>query len=539
MKKTFAVLVTSVMVLSVLAAVSARVYAAGAYVHLSVTGSNVNIRVGAKTDSKILTRANPVDYFIAEDQPVINPADGSKWYKIIMVPGKDDYIPLAADKRFGVASAYISANFVSITKLTEYGNERITGLLAGAAAANKEQGGRGPKTLPNMKTEADIREYLPGEWNFVNTSDGDYYSCRMVIDKNLKAEIEFYDPTAAEGKKSKRKVTGQFSFVTWPDTGAHEAPDALGLELSNFPGRDDLHFLHRTVFDKRRVMSLFYAGNGDCLFDLLDSSGRYEWGGTAPAEMVFFQETGEEYDFAPRANAEFYAVCWGYGKSRQEGVIWLDDIKWPPPHVSENFDPLYSGEKYYLYETTRYDNETPVSVAYAMADGMKIEGGGDLRYGKVYLVKTNGRGEIANMKKTVYVRAEDSWTALMYAAYRKSALEDVTALIEAGADVNAKNHSDVRDVTVLMCVAEIGSPEVITALIKAGAEVGAKDECGKTALMYAAERNRNPEAISALLKAGADADVRDNDGKIAGDYASENEYIKDTYAFKELTETSK
>ena len=64
---------------------------------------------------------------------------------------------------------------------------------------------RGSKTWPNMKTEAGLREYLAGEWNFVNISDNDYYSCRMLIDKNLKTEIEFYGPAAAEGKKSKGK----------------------------------------------------------------------------------------------------------------------------------------------------------------------------------------------------------------------------------------------------------------------------------------------------------------------------------------------
>ena len=87
-----------------------------AYVHLSVTGTNVNIRAEAGLEGKILTRANVGDKFIAEETLITNVIDNSKWYKIIKL---DNNTPLEEDKRFGVAAAYISANFVLATKPTK------------------------------------------------------------------------------------------------------------------------------------------------------------------------------------------------------------------------------------------------------------------------------------------------------------------------------------------------------------------------------------------------------------------------------------
>jgi len=106
---------------------------ADAYVYLSVTGTNVNVRDEAKMGSKVLTQANLNDTFIAEDKPVINPADGSEWYKIVMIVGEDNE-PLPVVERLSVAAAYINSGFVYAMKLHEDEEKRISGLLAGAAA---------------------------------------------------------------------------------------------------------------------------------------------------------------------------------------------------------------------------------------------------------------------------------------------------------------------------------------------------------------------------------------------------------------------
>ena len=389
----------------------------------------------------------------------------------------------------------------------------------------------------DMNTEAGVREYLAGEWFFRNTSDIKYYSCRMSIDPNLNAIFEFYGYPANKGKEVRRVFNGKFSFLKDADTGDETLQLELPKDSKQYGG--DYLFLHRTIYDKRRVMSLFYSGNDACLLNLLDPSvgaaGNCD-DGFCPSEMVFVKETGEEYDLKPALNAEFHAVYWGEGNHRPGDVIWLDDISWPPPSVSENYDPLYDGDRWYIYETTKYDNETPVSVAYGIADGMKIEGGGKLRYGEVYLVNTNERGEITKMRNV----SVSSKLILSAACYRNP--EEIAALIKEGADVNAKTGTGK---TVLMWAASSNRvPEVIAALIKNGANVNARDKNGWTALMFAAYAAANTDSegklefISLLLKNGADAKVKNNDGKRAIDYLSEGEYSK-TKAFKDLNAASK
>ncbi len=91
--------------------------------------------------------------------------------------------------------------------------------------------------------------------------------------------------------------------------------------------------------------------------------------------------------------------------------------------------------------------------------------------------------------------------------------------------------------TPLMMAARFGSSlEVITALLKAGAKVEARSENGTTPLMYAARYNSSPEVITALLKAGADAKAKDEGGETALDYAKENDKIYKTKAYWELND---
>ena len=106
-------------------------------------------------------------------------------------------------------------------------------------------------------------------------------------------------------------------------------------------------------------------------------------------------------------------------------------------------------------------------------------------------------------------------TALMFACYL-NLRRVITALIAAGADVNAR---DDQGQTVLMVACEgHANKEVIEELIAAGAEVNAADPLGKTALMVAAD-DVKVYAIDALSAAGANVGAVDLRGRSAFDYA--------------------
>ena len=98
-------------------------------------------------------------------------------------------------------------------------------------------------------------------------------------------------------------------------------------------------------------------------------------------------------------------------------------------------------------------------------------------------------------------------TVLMLAAGNNSNPEVITALISAGAYVDASN--DDRE-TALMRAAKFNSnPEICTVLINAGANVNARDSKGFTPLIVASAKNPNPEVIKVLIKAGANIEAKD------------------------------
>ena len=98
-------------------------------------------------------------------------------------------------------------------------------------------------------------------------------------------------------------------------------------------------------------------------------------------------------------------------------------------------------------------------------------------------------------------------TALLVAA-RGGHLEVVRLLVEAGADMNAAN---ARGATALLVAAQQGHLEVVRLLIEAGADVNVANADGETALLDQAARG-HLEEVRLLLKAGADMNAKDADG---------------------------
>lgn len=89
--------------------------------------------------------------------------------------------------------------------------------------------------------------------------------------------------------------------------------------------------------------------------------------------------------------------------------------------------------------------------------------------------------------------------------------EIVQALLDAGADVNARNS---RRQTPLMRLDEDGTARLVEDLVRAGAKVNLKDEDGDTALMLAASYS-NAEVVQALVRAGARLDAANHEGRTA------------------------
>ena len=116
---------------------------------------------------------------------------------------------------------------------------------------------------------------------------------------------------------------------------------------------------------------------------------------------------------------------------------------------------------------------------------------------------------------------EGKWremTALVYSA-KKGHIDCLRVLLDAGADVNAKNEDGN---TSLIYSAKKGHTDCLSALLDAGADVNAKDKNGVTSLMYSA-RNGHSDCLRALLDAEADVNAKDNFGKTSLDVTGNGE----------------
>ena len=95
-------------------------------------------------------------------------------------------------------------------------------------------------------------------------------------------------------------------------------------------------------------------------------------------------------------------------------------------------------------------------------------------------------------------------------------IEKVKELIEAGADVNAKDLID--GTTSLHWAAYFGHKEIVELLLKSGSKVDAKSNNGNTPLYWAAYSGQE-EVIELLITKGAKVNARNKDGETALDVA--------------------
>ena len=95
--------------------------------------------------------------------------------------------------------------------------------------------------------------------------------------------------------------------------------------------------------------------------------------------------------------------------------------------------------------------------------------------------------------------------------FTNATLEEVTACLEAGADVNAKESGYLAGTPLHHAVRKNKVP-IIELLLNAGADIDARDTSGDTPLHEACQGSKDPQVFRALLQAGADPNARDNDG---------------------------
>ncbi len=97
--------------------------------------------------------------------------------------------------------------------------------------------------------------------------------------------------------------------------------------------------------------------------------------------------------------------------------------------------------------------------------------------------------------------AQDINSELIEAA-KKGDTVSIKALLDAGADVDAKDTDFYYGQTALILAVREGHTDVVRMLLDAGADVNAKDNNGQTALMVA-EAEGHTEIVELLKKAGA------------------------------------
>ena len=131
------------------------------------------------------------------------------------------------------------------------------------------------------------------------------------------------------------------------------------------------------------------------------------------------------------------------------------------------------------------------------------EGASLLTPATVDLIRRNQFEDVRNMIETVpgfaLAVTKENQTALMLACDRREIdLDIVTALLDAGADVNAK---DKFGCTALTYAVKGGHIQVVEALLKAGVDINIKNENGLTAIdyaMYDATTKDNPNQTDHL-----------------------------------------
>src|SRR6266480_3929094 len=104
-------------------------------------------------------------------------------------------------------------------------------------------------------------------------------------------------------------------------------------------------------------------------------------------------------------------------------------------------------------------------------------------------------------------RAAENPSNALYAAIRANDLTRLKALLSGGGTANVR---DARGVTPLMHAAVVGSVEAMSLLVDAGADVNARNDVGSTALIWSAT---DLARVTLLVEHGANVNAATDRGR--------------------------
>lgn len=128
------------------------------------------------------------------------------------------------------------------------------------------------------------------------------------------------------------------------------------------------------------------------------------------------------------------------------------------------------------------------------------------------------RGLLASDPGLATARSVDGFTALHFPAFFGGA-EAARALVDAGADVNARSANDFA-VMPIHSAAAGRHDDVVAVLVDAGADVNVRQRHG-WAPLHGAAQNGDRTMVDRLLAADADPSARNDEGRSAADVADD------------------
>lgn len=238
-----------------------------------------------------------------------------------------------------------------------------------------------PISPPDLETEQGVIDYLVGDW----TCEMEYMSnivANMTIHENLDFELSFFDSVTSE---SKGDYKGSIEFMRIYRN-QDDAPDLISLKLEDHKYEESQYFFfHRTIYEGKRVMSLFFAGYEESIFDILTGDDDSDY---TISEVLLEKITGEVTERKPRKNDQFYAIFWGHGVHYES--IWLDDVEWTPRDEDYNAN--------YPVPMLVHENEELESLLYNVDGDNKFDIlGDDMFKGEVYYIETDEAGNIISL----------------------------------------------------------------------------------------------------------------------------------------------